>query len=110
MATKARRHKAKQFDNRLVFRGSGFKGYTCRKLVTIVIKIRNTRLYPLGENSLKRRRQNPFDKSRLDVFQPGTLNPEPLNLFWCVGSENVFAQNVVDRLEGKEFRIKTLNN
>jgi len=40
MATKAPRHKAKLFDNRLAFRGSGFKGYTCWKLLTIVIKIR----------------------------------------------------------------------
>jgi hypothetical protein len=28
----------------------------------------------------KRVRQNPFDNSWLGVFQPGTLNPEPLNL------------------------------
>jgi len=30
------------FDNRSEFRGSGFKGYTCWKLLTIVIKIRDT--------------------------------------------------------------------
>ena len=48
------RHKAKLIDNRLAFRGSGFKGYTCWKLLTIVIKIRNTRLHPLGENALKK--------------------------------------------------------
>ena len=47
-------HKDKTVDNRLVFRGSGFKGYTCWKLFTIVIKIRKTRLHPLGENALKK--------------------------------------------------------
>jgi hypothetical protein len=75
MATKAQRHKAKKLDNRLAFRGSGFKGDPCWKLLSIVIKILNTRLHPLGENALKKRpRPNPFDKSWSDVFQPGTLN------------------------------------
>jgi hypothetical protein len=69
-------HKDQTVDNCLVFRGSGFKGYTCWKLFTIVINIRKTRLHPLGENALKkRRRHHPFDKSWLDIFQLGTVNP-----------------------------------
>jgi hypothetical protein len=51
IATKAPRHKAELFDNRSGFRGSGFKGYICWKLLTIVIKIRDTRLHPLGETA-----------------------------------------------------------
>jgi hypothetical protein len=46
----------------------------------------------------------------MEDFQPGTLNPEPLNLGLCLGGENVFSQNVVDPpLEGKKFTNKTLN-
>jgi len=42
--------------------------------------------------------------------QSKTVCKKLIFVFWCLGGENVFAQNVVDRLEGKEFRIKTLNN
>ena len=34
-------------------------------------------------------KQKLFDTNRLDVFQPGTLNPEPLNLSLCLGGENI---------------------
>jgi hypothetical protein len=31
----------------------------------------------------------PLDMSRLRIFQPGTLNPEPLNLCFCLGGEKM---------------------
>jgi len=52
MTTKAQRRKPKQLDNRSRFRGLGFKGYTCGKRLTIVVKIRNTQLHSLGERAL----------------------------------------------------------
>ena len=60
--------------------GQGFKGYSCWKPLSILFKIRNTRHHPLGKKNLQPSvtRSHWYELSRF--FQPGTLNPEPLNL------------------------------
>ena len=42
----------KLIGSRFQVKGSRFKGYNCLKLLTILIRIRNTRLHPLGEKAL----------------------------------------------------------